>query len=280
MLSSVNAETDAAIGRADPVPDDAGIGALGSLVRELRVALGYSQGRLAALLCELSGTDSLTREYVSRWERGERVPSQYWLPHLARALQVPLRTLEAERVKRRAFLQLAAASPVLGVPDTATELLASIAGGDCAPLAEVQTTHSTDLALSRMASGDRGSLLHLTRWMTDGENAVLRVNAAGILAKTAKPDLLNDVALALTRDTDARRRYTWALRRRVGNSVQALAAEVLNPRDAGARWCAARLLSEHDSPSARAALTTALRGCVRQSGVPTPPAIAERVVAG
>lgn len=239
--------------------------ALGRLIRELRRALGYSQGRLAEVLCELSGSPTVTREYVSRWERGERTPARYWLPLVAAALQVPLRTLEAENVRRREFLQLAAVSPAIGVPDTATELVASIASGDSAPLAEVQTTHHTDLAVSRLASEDRRILLRLVRWMADGETPVLRVNAAGILAKT-RGDLLDDVALTLGRDAEAREKYEWALTRRIGDSVPALAAEVLNPRDAGARWCAARLLGKDGSPVARAALIEALhRDPVREN---------------
>jgi transcriptional regulator with XRE-family HTH domain len=74
------------------MPDDAGELPLGYLIRDLRLALGYSQGRLADRLCELSGA-TITRECVSRWECGKRTPSQYWLPHLATALQIPLQTL-------------------------------------------------------------------------------------------------------------------------------------------------------------------------------------------
>lgn len=244
------------------MPDE-GKQALGRLMRDLRESLGYSQGRLADLLCELSGTATVNRETVSRWERGKRSPGQYWLPHVATALQVPLRTLEAEEVKRRQFIRLAAlssASSLLDIPDTATELLASIAGGDPGPLTDVQTTHRTDLAVSQLASTDRSSLHRLARWMDDGDTAVLRVNAAGILAKiTGQLDVLDDVALTLVRDEQARDRYIWALGRRIGDTVPALAAEVLNPRDAGARWCAARLLGQDGSPAARDALATALR---------------------
>lgn len=240
------------------MPDEGG-SALGRLIRELREGLGFSQGRLAILLTEVSGT-AITREYVSRWERGKRTPSHFWIPHLATALQVPARTLEAETVKRREFIRLATASSTLGVSDpTATELVASIAGGDPSPLATVQTTHRTDLAVSELAATDRASLLRLTRWMTDGNTAVLRVNAAGILAKTRQFDMLDDVALTLRRDDQTRERYVWALTARAGRSVRSLAAEVLNPRDAGARWCAAQLLSQDGSPAAREALTAALR---------------------
>jgi tetratricopeptide (TPR) repeat protein len=45
------------------------------------------------MLCQISGTASLTRNEVSRWERGERVPD-VWLPALATALSVPLGDLE------------------------------------------------------------------------------------------------------------------------------------------------------------------------------------------
>jgi transcriptional regulator with XRE-family HTH domain len=54
----------------------------------LRRRTGKSQRQLAALLCTLSGTQSITRNEVSRWERGERVPDT-WLPFLSAALQTP-----------------------------------------------------------------------------------------------------------------------------------------------------------------------------------------------
>ncbi|HYQ62696.1 helix-turn-helix transcriptional regulator [Actinophytocola sp.] len=244
------------------MPDDAKR-ALGHLIRELREGLGHSQGQLADLLCKISGCDTVTREIISRWERGKRSPNTYWLPHVATALQVPTHTLEAEEVKRRQFFRLtalAAGTTMLDIPDTATELVASIASGDPGPLTDVQTTHRTDLAVSRLATTDRASLMRLSRWMADGDTAVLRVNAAGILAKTtSQVDVLDEVAVTLARDEQARIRYVQALTGRVGDTVQALAAEVLNPRDAGARWCAARLLGQDGSPAARQALTTALR---------------------
>ena len=37
---------------------------------------------------------TVTRYEVSRWERGERIPSGYWLSWLAVALDVPLEQLE------------------------------------------------------------------------------------------------------------------------------------------------------------------------------------------
>jgi transcriptional regulator with XRE-family HTH domain len=77
---------------------------LGLLVRELREAVGWSQSRLASELCRIADRDTVTRETVSRWETGKRVPGRYWLRHLATALQVPIEILERARVDRRFFL--------------------------------------------------------------------------------------------------------------------------------------------------------------------------------
>lgn len=67
---------------------------LGSLLKRLREALELSQAREAELLCEVSGKSTVTRHEVSRWERGERTPTE-WLPYLARVLQVDLTVLES-----------------------------------------------------------------------------------------------------------------------------------------------------------------------------------------
>jgi hypothetical protein len=45
----------------------------------------------------------VTREIVSRWETGKRVPGPWWLRHLATVLQVPLERLEHAGVDRRRF---------------------------------------------------------------------------------------------------------------------------------------------------------------------------------
>lgn len=85
--------------------------ALGCLIRDLRLALGYSQDRLADKLCEL-GNSTITREYVSRWECGKRTPGRYWLRHLATALDVPLQLLEDCRMRRRGFITNTAATAI------------------------------------------------------------------------------------------------------------------------------------------------------------------------
>ncbi|MFF8650435.1 helix-turn-helix domain-containing protein [Streptomyces griseoluteus] len=65
----------------------------GAYLARLRRHSGRSQAQLAAALCAASGTHSITRNEVSRWERGARVPDT-WLPFLAVVFDVPLRELE------------------------------------------------------------------------------------------------------------------------------------------------------------------------------------------
>ncbi|GAA0672325.1 hypothetical protein GCM10009535_59960 [Streptomyces thermocarboxydovorans] len=67
---------------------------IGELVRRLRLARGWSQGRLAEALAEAApGRVPPTRNDVSRWEIGTRSPRE-WLPFLAQVLQVPREMLE------------------------------------------------------------------------------------------------------------------------------------------------------------------------------------------
>lgn len=95
--------------------------AIGGLIRELRLALGWSQGRLADALCAVSKHATVTREEVSRWERGKRSPGPFWLRHLATMLDVPLAVLENDKVDRRAFLSSAAATGI--APIVASDLI-------------------------------------------------------------------------------------------------------------------------------------------------------------
>jgi transcriptional regulator with XRE-family HTH domain len=77
---------------------------LGAAIRELRESLGWSQSRLATALCKVAMHETVTRETVSRWETGKRVPGPWWLRHLATVLQVPVEILERAGVDRRHFL--------------------------------------------------------------------------------------------------------------------------------------------------------------------------------
>ncbi|WP_074467734.1 helix-turn-helix domain-containing protein [Streptomyces sp. WMMB 714] len=92
---------------------------IGDLIRELREAQGWSQSRLASEINRAFGT-TLTREYVSRWERCRVTPSAFYLRALSAVLDVPLQVLEDD-VKRRTFISDVAATAV--APVVASDLL-------------------------------------------------------------------------------------------------------------------------------------------------------------
>ncbi|WP_242910858.1 helix-turn-helix domain-containing protein [Actinomadura terrae] len=96
---------------------------LGTLIRDLREALGYSQGRLADLLCESAGRATVTREDVSRWENGKRTVGPFWLRHFAAVLEVPLEVLEDAKLHRRQFITSVAATSI--APVVASDLIRS-----------------------------------------------------------------------------------------------------------------------------------------------------------
>jgi transcriptional regulator with XRE-family HTH domain len=62
---------------------------VGARIGALRREHGWSQGELANALAFASGRVTLTREEVSRWERGKRNPTPYWAGYLALVLRVP-----------------------------------------------------------------------------------------------------------------------------------------------------------------------------------------------
>lgn len=182
------------------------------------------------------------------------------------ALVVPVEQLEAEarldRVNRRAFLGLSALAVTHGA--LATEMAASIAGSDPVPLARVQTTHGADVVTASLT--DKATTANLRRWMLDGDVPILRVNAAGILAKLPGQGQADQVARVLAHDEEPRHLYLTAVTSRVcavdwttaGRIVSQPAAyghwadflatrfarEALNPRDSGARWCSSVMLRE------------------------------------
>lgn len=105
---------------------------VGELIRELRCALGWSQGRLASKLCDAARYATITRNDVSRWEHGKRHPGPFWMRHLAAVLQVPLEVLEGTDVRRREFLTNLAATVI--APIVASDLIevgyaAALTGG-------------------------------------------------------------------------------------------------------------------------------------------------------
>jgi len=76
---------------------------LGPLLSRIRLARGWSQLRVAELLCAASSSPTVTRNEVSRWEREERIPSAFWLGWLALVFDTPTSELNtaAGRARRR-----------------------------------------------------------------------------------------------------------------------------------------------------------------------------------
>lgn len=239
---------------------------VGPLIRDLRLARNLSQGQVAERLCAVSGRPSLTREELSRWERGKVIPGPFWIDHLAAVFEGSSGALREAatlaRVDRRAFLSLTALTAIHGT--LAAEMVASVAGADPLPLTKIQTTHGTDLVIASKV--DAPVTVRLRRWMLNGETPVLRVNAAGILAKVPSQDSAVEVVRVLDHDNEVRELYTtavlarvcaldwpiagriaadpFAFPRKVSYLATRLAGEVLNPRDAGARWAAATVLRD------------------------------------
>ncbi|MGH3767343.1 MAG: helix-turn-helix domain-containing protein [Pseudonocardiaceae bacterium] len=222
---------------------------VGEALRAARNAAGIS-------LCVMATRTHYSKPYLSMVETGKRAATPEVVGAYERVLGIGQL---GDEVNRRNFFKVA--SRVAGNTAVATELAASIAGNDPGPLAVVQTTHGADLALATLV--DRGAVSHLRRWLDDSDNPVLRVNAAGILAKVPGQVGAPDVAAALGRDAEVRGRYMTAVVSRVCGLdwsvaaalaqdpagfphpvlvAQRFAREAVNDRDAGARWCAAAML--------------------------------------
>ena len=92
----------------------------GAYLAQLRLRRGWSQLRLADQLCAASGSSTVTRHEVSRWEREERLPADFWLGWLAAVLDAPADGLaaaaERSRVRHRLVAPPGRAGP--GRPET------------------------------------------------------------------------------------------------------------------------------------------------------------------
>jgi hypothetical protein len=154
----------------------------------------------------------------------------------------------------------AAAVPAGSVDqELATDLVRDIMSQRKMYLSSVVTSHETDRAIGAVVARQTPCLATLQKWMRAG-SAVLRANSAGILAKTGSPVFADEVAVHLNEDGDARDLYLTAVVARVLGlpweeasrlagapqfteaQVRAIAAEVANGYDAGARWCSVHLL--------------------------------------
>ncbi|MFJ9074024.1 helix-turn-helix domain-containing protein [Streptomyces sp. NPDC102278] len=118
---------------------------IGELIRDLRKARGWSQGRLASEINHTHGT-TLTREYVSNWECSKVRPGPFYLAALSAVLDVPSAALEGE-VDRREFLTDiagAAIAPVIASDLISAGFTARLTGGPSADEWEAKlTTYGT-----------------------------------------------------------------------------------------------------------------------------------------
>jgi len=222
---------------------------IGEALREARNAAGIS-------LCVMATRTHYTKSYLSMVETGKRHATTDVVKAYERVLGIGQL---GDNVNRRDSFKVA--SLVAANIRIAAELAASIAGNDPGALAAVQTTHGTDLAIATLV--DRSAVVWLSRWLDDGDNAVLRVNAAGILAKVPGQVEALRVTAALNRAPEVRDRYVTAVVARVCGLewsaaanfahnpagfpqpilvAQRFAREAISDRDAGARWCACAML--------------------------------------
>ena len=74
---------------------------IGELIIHLRGQHGLTQYELADQLAGVSGNDAVTREEVSRWERGKRIPGPYWRSWLSEVLGCPAERWESAAVAAR-----------------------------------------------------------------------------------------------------------------------------------------------------------------------------------
>jgi transcriptional regulator with XRE-family HTH domain len=222
----------------------------GPELRALRLAAGLSLAQMSARTC-------YTKAHLGNVENGVRQVTSQIVRAYSRALGIGLND---DGMKRRDFL--ATATLVASKASLVNDLAASLAGGDPEPLAVVQTSHDVDLAIATVT--DAPTVRRLRVWSESETSDVVRVNAAGILAKLPNQALSDHVVSVLEHDHAVAHRYLVAVAARVlgidrdravsvvhapttlGSptlAAQRFAAEALNPSDVGARWCSATLLA-------------------------------------
>nr|WP_246076705.1 helix-turn-helix domain-containing protein [Amycolatopsis cihanbeyliensis] len=86
---------------------------MSGLLLQHRYRHGLTQYTLADRLAIVSGNYSVTREEVSRWERGKRIPGPYWRAWLSLALELPRVELERAAAAQRHSRRNTRTRPVL-----------------------------------------------------------------------------------------------------------------------------------------------------------------------
>lgn len=241
------------------------MGDLGRTLREAREEAGLS-------LAGMAKRTGYSRGYIGNVETGVRAVT----PDVVRQYESVL----GEDLKRRQLLLgTISALAASAAPDTAASIANDINGGRTGMLTGVQTTHATDRAVASLVARNSPSVASLAKWSRSGK-ALLRVNAAGILAKVGSPTIDNEAVAALQADAQVRELYLTAVLHRVlgldwdtsanlaassdpfgPDQLQLLRAELSNPDDSGARYCSVLLLSrnQRSEPMVTEALLSALR---------------------
>jgi len=240
---------------------------LGLTLRQAREEAGLSLSGMAM-------RTGYSRSYLGNVETGERQVT----PDLIRAYE---RVLGDSLKRRQLLIGTLGVLAATASPDAAVSIAHEISNTQSGLLTQVQTSHATDRAIASLVARDTPSLASLTKWSRSG-NSVLRVNAAGILAKIGSPVIDNEAVAALRADGDVCERYLTAVLSRVltvpwdtaynlaasGSGVpdsaqlETLVGELGNPYDSGARWCSTLMLyrTRADDP---ATVTTALVGALK-----------------
>lgn len=238
---------------------------LGRTLREAREHAGLS-------LSGIAKRTGYSRSYLGNVETGVRTVT----PDVINAYE---RVLGDDVNRRQLILGTVAALTASSTPDTAAAIAHDINSGRNGLLTDIQTTHATDRAVARLIARQPGSVASLIRWADRGK-PLLRVNAAGILAKIGSPTTDNEAIAVLHADDKTRELYLTAVISRVLNmswdeaantassrsplpdpgQLRLFTAELSNPADSGARYCSALILARsHHEPAAATALLQALR---------------------
>jgi transcriptional regulator with XRE-family HTH domain len=253
------------------------------LIREGRESKGWSQGRLAELLCAASGRPNVTRDEVKRWESGKVIPGPFWLGHLADVLGLLRAELEhaatVARMERRAMLAASGAVLLTTRRRTVADMLASVAGGDESWMSRQIAPYDFALSLAQLIDTDRGTRRRLVKWLDDGSTSLLRGNSQGTLFKSRQVELVELAEQSMRRGEETRRRCMKCFARHTfglswidaaeysaahapAEEIRTLTELLADPKDASNRWCAAVHLGEAvktGSQTARHALLGALR---------------------
>lgn len=105
---------------------------IGDRLARLRRLRGLTQVELARRLCDATGATTVTRHEVSRWERAERLPGEFWRGWLAVVLGVPWEHIDPAAADGRSGAAPPAPDPEPGghprlwQPVTPGELLAAL----------------------------------------------------------------------------------------------------------------------------------------------------------